>query len=196
MAQEFQGLVTYKLSYELPGDLQAMASILPNKTIMMYRDNVSKSVTDNEATGGTTIVYTDNETGETLMLMNTGKDKFAIKNNFKESEEGTPEYKKTGEKKEIAGYSCEVVETEYEGTIIQVCYTKELPNIHTENSSGLEGFPLEIVIENEQMTRTQVAVNIQEGAIEELTLEIPDGYQLFTKEEWLKKMQAGMSIGM
>jgi len=194
-AQDFQGLITYELSYELPANMKGMEGALPSSTNMQYRDDVSMSITENP-NGGSTIVYTDNEKGETLVLMDTGMDKIAVKSNFKESEEETPEYTKTGEKKKIAGYNCEVVETEVENTIVRVCYTKELPNIRTENTSGLEGFPLEIIVETEQFTRIQRVSSIDEGSIQELKLYVPDDYTLFSQEEWLKKMQSGAAFGM
>ena len=40
-AQEFQGTVTYDILYEdLPPEAQAMASMMPNKTVLTFRDGM------------------------------------------------------------------------------------------------------------------------------------------------------------
>lgn len=192
LAQEFQGIITYAISYDLSAEMKPYESVLPKTSKMMYRDQISKTTMETAATGGSTTVITDNENKQVLTLMDNGMQKFAIRSSFEDEESEQPDYSKTDVEKEIAGYSCEVMEAEVEGSILRVCVTKELPDIHTENASGLDGFPLEIEIETDQMTTRQTVTEIVEGNVPKLKLEVPTGYEEMSLEEYQKSlMQMG-----
>lgn len=182
-AQEFQGTIIYKISYdELPTEMQGYESMLPNETKVMVRDQISKSVTNNPMTGGETIILSDNANGKTMSLIDVMGEKYAITSEgSKESDDVT--YEDTGEEKEIAGYKCKVASAEAENTNLTVCYTKELPAINNSNVSGLDGFPLEIIIEMEQMTMVQTVTEVKEGKIDKMKFEAPSGYTVLTTEE-------------
>lgn len=191
-AQDFEGVVTYEISYDLPAEQKGMESGLPSETKMLYRDGITKSVQEVPATGGSQIVYTDNKKKKSLILMDLGVQKFAIESDFSdEGEDEQMDYKETGETKEIAGYTCKVAEAEVENAIVSVCYTGDLPSIRTQNVSGLEGFPLEIIVESEDASRSMTVVKIEEGNVEKLEFHIPDDYQVMSQEEWLQKMMSG-----
>ena len=188
MAQEFQGIITYSISYDLSAEMKPYESMLPKTSKMMYRDKVSQTTMETAATGGSTMVISDNEKKQVLTLMDNGMQKIAIRSTFDNDESKDPEYTKTGEKKEIVGYSCEVFETEVEGSVLRVCVTKELPTIHTENATGLDGFPLEIEIETPQITTTQTVTDITEGSVPKLKLDVPSGYEEMSIEEYQKSL--------
>ena len=185
---EFQGVITYALSYDLSAEMKPYESMLPKTSQMMYRDKISKTTMETAATGGSTMVITDNEKKQVLTLMDNGMQKIAIRNSFEDEESEQPDYNTTGEKKEIVGYKCEVMEAEVEGSVVRICITKDLPSIHTENTGGLEGFPLEVEIETEQMTTRQTVSKIVEGNVPKLKLEVPSGYEEMTLEEYQKSL--------
>lgn len=192
VAQDFQGVITYKISYEdLPDEMKPYESMLPKESKLLYRDKMSKSITNNPMTGGETIVLTDNEKGEALVLMDLMGQKYAISSKDEgEDAEEKPEvnYEDTGEEKEIAGYKCKIATAEMEESTLRVCYTNKLPAINVENVKGLDGFPLEIIIESPQVTRIQTVVDITEGKVEKIALEAPDGYTKMSQKEFQEQM--------
>jgi hypothetical protein len=188
VAQDFEGIITYGISYELSPEMKPYESMLPKSSKMEYRDKVSRTTVETAATGGSTVVIADNENKEVLTLMNNGMQKVALRSKFEGDDSEEPDYTKTGEKKEIAGYGCEVMEAEVEQSILRVCVTQDLPNIHTDNARGIDGFPLEITIETDQMTTTQTVTEIVEGSVPKLKLEVPSGYKEMSLEEYQKSM--------
>jgi len=182
-AQDFQGTITYKISYEdLPAEAEAYKSMLPNETKVMIKEKISKSVTNNPMSGGETIILSDNESGKSMTLVDIMGEKYAITSGEEGNDEEV-EYEESGEEKEIAGYKCKVASTEVENANITVCYTKDLPAIKNNNVKGLDGFPLEIIMELDQMTMIQTVSEINEGKVEKFKYEAPAGYKVLTAEE-------------
>lgn len=192
IAQDFEGIITYGISYDLSAEMKPYESMLPKTSKIMYRDKVSKTSMETAATGGSTMVIVDNESKEVLTLIDNGMQKVALRSKFEENDSEQPDYTKSGEKKEIVGYSCEVMEAKVEQSILRVCVTQDLPNIHTDNTRGIDGFPLEIHIETDQMTTTQTVTEIVEGSVPKLKLTVPSGYEEMSLEEYQKSlMQMG-----
>lgn len=189
-AQDFQGTITYKITYDnLPEEAKGYESMMPNETVVMVKNPISKSVTKQPMTGGETIVLTDNESGKSMTMVDVMGDKYAILSGEENQEEDNINYEDTGEEKEFAGYKCKVAVAEMESSTLTVCYTKELPSIKTSNVNGLDGFPLEIIVEAPQVTIIQTVSEIKKGKVEKLKFEAPEGYTVLTAEEAKAKFQ-------
>lgn len=186
-AQEFEGFVVYDLTYELSDEMQGYEAMLPKQTKMEYRGDISRSITESPSMGGSTIVLTNNETKETLTLLDNGGQKLALRSSFNQEEDET-EYTETNEEKEILGYSCKVVEKKIQDAAIRICVTKELPVLNTESSRKVDGFPLQIEIEAPQMTKIQTVSEVIEGKIQKIKFEVPSGYKEMSIEEYQKSM--------
>ncbi len=195
-SQNFEGTITYELSYDnLPAEAKAYESMLPKETVVTVANDVSKSVTDNPMTGMPTVIITNNESGESYQLQDVMGEKYAIKFNSDEEndEEAETEYEETGEEKEISGYKCKVATAETENAMLTVCYTKDLPAIKNERAKGLDGFPLEIIMETDQITFIQTVSKIDQGKTEKLKFEVPKGYTEISFKDFQEKYgQGGM----
>lgn len=190
-AQDFKGTIIYNISYEdLPAEMQGYENMMPKETKVIIDGSVSKSVTNSPMSGGETIILTNNESGEMMQLRELMGEKYAIRIG-NGSDDTEMNYEDTDEEKEIAGYSCRVAVAEVEGVSLTVCYTKDLPAIKNQNVKGLDGFPLEIVMEMEQMTMIQTVASVDEGKTEKLKFEVPKGYTEMSVDEFQEKFQAG-----
>ena len=194
-AQDFEGTVKYSITYEdLPAEMKGYEIMLPSLTTFFYKDNISKGVTNNPMSGGETIILTNNESGESLTLLDMMGKKYAISSGGNnDPDDINLTYKDTGEEKEIAGYKCKVASAQMNDNMVSVCYTQELPTIKSQNVNGIEGFPLEIMIEMEQMTTIQTATEIKKEEIDDIKFEAPKGYTKMTQQE-LKEKIGGMGM--
>ena len=139
-------------------------------------------------TGGETVVITDNESGKTLLLMGVMGENYAVQSDGEKTEEEEKlEYKATGEEKEVNGYTCTVAEAENDGSTITVCYTDELPAIESDKFEGINGIPVEVVLENESFTMIQRVKEVQKGKVDKIQMEVPEGYKEMTPGEFKQK---------
>lgn len=190
-AQQFEGEITFSINYiEVPAELQGMESMLP--TAMNYffsGDNMA--IKQNTAFGTQTIVM-NNAANTGYVLMDMMGQKIALKVDDSQTEEETsgPEFTKTSETKEIAGYNCTkyLVKTDEIGDT-EVWTTNELKaNMGSKNPmKNVEGFPLEYVSEKEGMTMRLTATNVTKKELDNSMFDIPTDFTVMTEEE-LKAM--------
>lgn len=152
------------------------------------------------------VTVLDNESGEMLMLMGGMIGNKAVRTTTDELAEGQdeeveePTITYTKEKKVIAGYNCKkAIITDADGNEMEYWYTEEIKTISTDKKSAvskLPGLALEYNMNNQGMimsfTATKVKTVLDEETIEEkFTLEVPDGYEEMSYEEFTS-MGAGM----
>lgn len=192
--KDFEGEITYDIQYEdLSAQMEAYKSMLPSKSNVFVKGNLSKVVTPN-GMGGETMIISDAENGETLTLINQMGNKIATKSNSKELEkEAEVEVEYLDETKEILGYKCnKALVTNKDGNEIEVFYTEELNHIKfSTNAMKVKGFPMQIIIGAEQFTMIQTVEKIDENKVKKFSLDVPSDYKLMTQEE-IMKMQSGM----
>jgi GLPGLI family protein len=96
------------------------------------------------------------------------------------------------ETKEIAGYNCKkaVYKIMKDGTeaVFEVFYTGELPAEANTQFKGIDGFPMEYIIEAQGMVITYSAIDVSEEKIDKSLGEIPSGYEQMTYDEFMQMM--------
>lgn len=201
-AQDFTGTIEYEIEYQdLVEEVKAQESMLPS-WMKIEVDGDKSRLTQPNPMGEPTIVLSDKKSGESIILMDVMGQKLALKNKKEDSEE---ESKKAAEKsdieyiedetKEISGYECKkaIIKTE-DGSEVEIYYTEDLPNIDvSDQAEGIKGFPMEITMITDMFTSITRVNSVQEGKLEKIKMDIPEGYELKTKEEF-KQMFGGMGM--
>ena len=196
-AQNFEGIITSKMEYDLPEAMEAQRSMLPSEMVMYIGKNFSRI--EQKTMMGDQIVISNFDDKSAILLMNMMGKMMAIKmdsNGEEEDSTPAPEIKYTEETKEIAGYNCKkaiVITTDEneEELETEVYYTEEIPAKANDKVKGLKGFPLEYTISSQGMTITVTATNVEKKKVSKKLAEIPEGYEIMTMEEFQKMMGGG-----
>ncbi|MFA7139018.1 MAG: hypothetical protein WC151_10925 [Bacteroidales bacterium] len=198
----FKGIVTYEISYpgmELDPMMQAQ---LPTLMTFTMKDQMGKM---EMATGMYTqgeIIDADAKSLITFIEAMGQKFKIVMDAEMVAEKKGSspkPEITKTTDKKEIAGYNCnmaQVAMTLENGQKIEtdVYYTTELysPAMDFNNEfEGIGGFPFEYVMDMGQMKMKFTVTTIKKGGVKDSDFVLPDDYQQVTEEQ-LQQMFGGM----
>lgn len=200
IAQDFQGVITSKIDYELPEAMEAQRSMLPSEMITYIGKGFSR--VEQKTMMGDQIVITNNEDKSAVLLMNMMGKMMAIKmsdnDNSDSVDENTEEPKitYTDETKEIAGYKCKkaVVVTEDESgeeVETEIYYTEEISPKADNKFAGLKGFPLQYTLNTQGMIMTVTASKIEKKKVSKKLSEIPEGYEEMTMEEFQNMMGGG-----
>lgn len=196
-AQDFQGTLSFKISYDDMSDqMKAMESMLPKGSKIEVRDGISRATTPN-GMGGSTIILTNNSTGDMITLTDMMGNKIAMKTNMKDLQtENKPEIEYLDETKEILGYKCKkAIVTISDGeneSEIELFYTEELDYISiTPVTEGLKGMLMEMTVSQEFFTMTQTITEVKKGKVKKIKMEIPSDYQEMTQEELIKLSGGG-----
>lgn len=191
-AKEFKGVITYKIAIEGTSVTDEMRNMMPKTMTMTIMGNKSKS--EMVMSMGKTTSISDGDKKETITLMDMMGQKIAIKSNSDEINAEIAKSPKmkveiTGETKDILGYSCKkaVVTNPEDNSEIYVFFTDELGsnylNFDNPMFKDINGAMLEFEIPNEQFTMKFSAVSVEKKNVNASEFEIPDGYQIKTKEE-------------
>lgn len=202
-AQDFEGTINYEISYEdLTEEMKAHASMLPDGFKIEVDKEMSKVTQPSPMGGSPTIAISNQKTGETLTLIDAMGQKLALKvsgeENKKKEKEAADDIEVKyvdGDEKEIAGYKCKkaILETK-DGSEITIYYTEDLPNIDvSDQASGIKGFPMEITTVTDMFTTITRVKSIEEGKVDKIKMEVPEGYDEITMDEF-KKMFGGMGL--
>lgn len=202
-AQDFEGTIKYEISYEdLTEEMKAHASMLPDGFQIEVDKEMSKVTQPSPMGGNPTVAISNQKTGESLTLMDVMGQKLALKisgeekKEMEEKSEGDVDIKYIdGDEKEIAGYNCKkaILETK-DGSEITIYYTEDLPNIDvSDQASGIKGFPMEITTVTDMFTTITRVTTIEEGKVDKIKMEVPEGYNEVSMEEF-KKMFGGMGL--
>lgn len=197
VAQEFEGVITYKITYEnLPEEMAAYASMLPSETINTIKGNMSK-LEQPLSMGMKQITIMDNEEGSGVMLMDMMGKKTAVvidKDTKKEmdSKEEMPEIEYVNETKNIAGYDCKKalmrIEEGGQEVVLEIYYTDKIMNKTNSQIPGLKGFPLQYSTSTGQFLMTLTADQIEKRKVKDDEFAIPEGYTHMTMEDFQKSM--------
>ena len=126
-----EGVITYDISVETGDAAPGMADMFHGaKAVLYLRGNLSRSEL-NSALGSTVTIF-DHRAGSGVVLREFGSQKLLIKMNQSNWDDKNSKYegidfKPTGERKTIAGYSCEKANARLkDGTTFTVYYTTQL----------------------------------------------------------------------
>lgn len=195
--EDFEGVIQYEISYDDMNDqMKAMESMLPNKMTVEVKDGMAKTIQPNPM-GSETVVISNNETGETLTLMDMMGTKIALKTSSedleKQQEENEVEIEYVDETEEIAGYTCKkAIVTSAEGSEVIVFYTEELPGANVGSVKQVKGFPMKMEINQEMFTMVSKVTSVEKKKVKKIKMEVPEDYSLKTQEELIKMTQGGM----
>lgn len=195
-AQSFEGVITYKISYEnLPEEMAAYESMLPTEAISTLKGHMYK-MEQPLSMGMKQVTIMDNKEESGVLLMDMMGRKNAIvldKESRKEfeSEKDEPEIKYLNETKMIAGYECKKAEMKFEaengesGKMI-IYYTDKIAPKDMNQVKGLKGFPLQYSTNAGQFIMTLTAESVNKGKVSDEEFTIPEGYEHITFEEFRK----------
>ncbi len=198
-AQMEEGHIVYDIEMTSDDPDMAMAVMMfsGSKMNLYFGDNKARTDLDMGAMMSMTTVV-DNETEEILILMGGMIGEKAVLTNSEEMEADQEEVEEptvtlTKEKKEIAGYKCKkAIITDADGNEMEYWYTEDIKTVTTDKKaaiSKLPGLALQYAVDREGMvmsfTANTVETSLDKKTIKEkLSLEIPEGYEEMTYEEF------------
>ncbi len=198
-AKDFKGVVTYKVTLEGSQVNDQMKAMMPKTMTLTIKGNKAKV---EMITGmGKTVSITDGDTKTTIALLDMMGQKIAIKTTAEEiqkeiNQAGDVKVEVTSETKEICGYTCKkaIIRVEKEEQEIIAYYTEELGNssLNFDNPQfkDINGVMLDYEMPNPQFTMHLTAISVEKKNVEDSEFQIPEGYQIKTKEE-MQKMFGG-----
>jgi GLPGLI family protein len=201
-AKEFSGVITYKITYEGEALNDQMKSMMPKTMTLTVKGNKSKV---EMITGmGKNINITNGDDHTTITMMDMMGKKFAFNSTSEDIQKdmegaGDISVEYTNDTKEILGYTCKKaiihMKGENEGSMT-VYYTNELGskalNFDNPQFKDIDGLMLEyeIVNSNPGFTMHFVATNVEKKKISDKEFDIPEGYEIKTRED-MKTMFGG-----
>jgi GLPGLI family protein len=190
----FTGKIVYSMDYDLPEAYEAQRAMLATEMTVYIGKGFTR--TEQKTGLGDQIVITNLKTKITTILMNLMGQKIAISSEDTKGNETKKHIEITSETKTIAGYECKkaiytlVADNEENSQTVEIYFTDQLPKESNSQFPGIEGYPLEYIIETQGMTITYKAKSVTEAIVDKNLSKIPDGYQKMTTEEFGKMMGA------
>lgn len=187
---KWTGTIKYSLDYELPEAYESQRAMLATEMTC----HIGKEFTrvEQASTIGDQITINDLKTGVTTVLLDLMGNKIAITTEDVEDDATKPEIEYLDETKDIVGFKCKKaiykIKKEDTEAEFEVYYTDELPAAANTQFKGIEGFPLEYVLEAQGMVTTYTAIAVTEGKVDKALSEIPKGYEEMTIDEFMKMM--------
>lgn len=197
LGQGFEGVITYKISYEnLPEEMAAYESMLPTEAISTLKGHMYK-MEQPLSMGMKQVTIMDNKEESGVLLMDMMGRKNAIvldKESRKEfeSDKEQPEIKYLNETKTIAGYECKKAEMSIEGEgqeevgKMTIYYTDKIASKDLNQVKGLKGFPLQYSTNAGQFIMTLTAESVDKKKVSDEEFTIPEGYEHITFEQFRK----------
>jgi GLPGLI family protein len=198
-AQMEEGHIVYDIEMTSDDPDMAMAVMMfsGSKMNLYFGDNKARTDLDMGTMMSMSTVV-DNETEEILILMGGMIGERAVLTNSEEMETDQEEVEEptvtlTKEKKEIAGYKCKkAIITDADGNEMEYWYTEDIKTVTTDKKaaiSKLPGLALQYAVDREGMMMSFTAKTVEtsldkETIKEKLSLEIPEGYEEMTYEEF------------
>ena len=191
-AQNFEGVITYKITITGAGVSDDMKAMMPKSATLIIKG--AKSRMEMSMGMGTTVGIADAESKTAITLMDMMGKKIAIKMNNDEilkemGDETKISVETTNETKKILGYTCKkAIITSKDGDAKLIAYfTDELgtQDINFDNPlfRNISGVMLEYEMPNQMFTMHYEAVSVEKKSVNDSEFTIPDGYQIKTKEE-------------
>ena len=202
-AEAQKGLSEGHIEYEITNiESESMEAQMMKGTMINIFFNKTNSKMNVQMMGGmiTMDVITETASEGTTMLMNMMGRKVQVEQTKEEKEaeqveKVIPEFDITydkSDKKEIAGENCIkaiLKDKKTNESIIMYVARKLTPNLKMaqEMFPGLEGLPMEIIINSQGMGVTITAQNFNKSC-DASSFEIPEGYEKMTPEQFQKEM--------
>lgn len=201
--KDFKGVISYKISYEGADLNEQMLSFLPKTMMSYFKDEMSRS--DLIMGMGKTIKIKNGEEKSVITLLDMMGQKVGYKMSYEELMEEMEDGSETeveirDETKEIMGYACrraviKIKSPEGETTRMNAWFTDELGtntnHFDTPEFKDIEGILLEFEMQAPQFTMVFTAVSIDKKKVPSSEFEIPEGFEIKTKEE-VEGMFGGM----
>lgn len=196
-----QGTITYSLIYNLPANKQAMAAMLPQEYIVIFKDDLSQFKMDMGMFS--TLVIANNNTKETLTLTEIPiqNKKIAVKMNKIQTEKMEEiqgenknfEITPTTETKLIATYNCKkyVCTDKKTGTQIDVWTTQDIKlpsNTITSSFKNVKGVPIQFSTQAQGMKVKITLKTIVEEKVSDINMAIPKDYESMSFDELITQM--------
>ncbi len=199
-AKEFKGVITYKVSVTGSSVTDEVKAMMPKTMTLTIKGNKSRS--EMVMGMGTTISISDGDAKTSIALLDMFGQKMAIKTTREEIEQEmdkAPDYtvETSDETKDILGYTCKKATIKsQEGMEIIVYYTDELGDGSTYFDDAqfrdIKGIMLQFEIPQEDMNMKFTATNIEKKNVSDSEFEIPEDYQVKTKDEVKGMFGGGM----
>ena len=200
-AQETEGHVAYTVEFSSKQpEMQMYTGMLQGSKLDMYFADGKSRTEMKVGTMMETVNIVDSKSKKMLTLLSGMMGKKAITETIEKKTDETPKFKVEliNETKDIAGYSCKkALITDEEGNKYTFWYTDKI-KINTEGQKyfdgyGIPGFPLQMEIGQNGMDIKMVATIFEKLPKKHklFDMEVPEGYQVMTKEE-MEKMMGGM----
>ncbi len=202
-AKEFKGIITYKISYNMPDMDPQMASMMPK--IMTYYISGNMSKTEISSSMFKNIHIIDAENQIVYDLYDMMGQKFYTKEGKEEIEdqiakEDEPTLKFVDETKEIAGYECKkviiTIEEEGKSMTFNVYYAPKLGskalNFNNSMFKDIDGALMEFEIIEGMGNMKMEAISVEKKKLKDSDFEIPEGYKETTKDEMRQNFGGGM----
>lgn len=188
---KWTGKIKYSLDYELPEAYESQRAMLATEMTYYVGDGFTR--VEQQSTIGDQVTISNQKTGVTTVLIDLMGKKIAISTEEVEDEEKVePEIEYLDETKEIAGYKCKKViyrvRSEDTDAEFEVYYTKELPAAANTQFKGIDGFPLEYMLEAQGMKTTYSAIEVTEGEVNSKLKKIPEGFEEMSLDEFMEMM--------
>ncbi len=187
----FIGKIEYTMEYDLPEAYESQRAMMATEMVTYIGKGFTRV---EQKTGlGDQITINDVKSGKSTVLMNMMGQKIALSTDGADRE-FEPVVEELDGTKEIAGYLCKQVKYSIPGkdggedVSYTIYYSEEIGSEANTQFPGLNGFPMEYVIEAQGMTITYTAKKVTEEKVSKDLAKIPDGYELMTYEEFLKMM--------
>lgn len=198
----FEGVITYKITYPDSKFSESQLAMFPKVLTVSIKG--SKSRTDLQMTGMTTVEITDFTDKTSVNLLNMMGQKYAIKQSTAEIEsknaaEGTTTVEQSDETKVIAGYTCKKIvvtvnddgaKSTYEGYFTSELGSK-LANFNNPLYKDIDGALLEFLMKNQEVIMKFTATSIEKKVLPAKDFDIPSDYTVITQDELRSKFGGG-----
>ena len=198
----FEGIITYKITYPDSKFSESQLAMFPKVLTVSVKG--SKSRTDLQMSGMTTVTIDDYAEKTSVSLLNMMGQKYAIKQTTAEIEKentaaGTTTVELSDETKVIAGYTCKkaVVTVNDDGvkTTYEVFYSSELgtkvANFNNPIYKDIDGVLLEFSMKTQMGNMKFTATDVEKKSLAAKDFEIPSDYTLTTQDELKSKFGGG-----
>ncbi|MEI7723753.1 MAG: DUF4412 domain-containing protein [Bacteroidota bacterium] len=197
----FEGIITYKITYPDSKFSESQLAMFPKVLTVSVKG--SKSRTDLQMSGMTTVTIDDYAEKTSVSLLNMMGQKYAIKQTTAEIEkeaaaEGQTSVELSDETKVIAGYTCKkvVVTVNDDGakSTFEGWYSSELGSKQVNFKSmykDVDGAMLEFLMKNREVNMKFTATSVEKKSLPAKDFEIPSDYTLTTQDELKSKFGGG-----
>lgn len=192
--KKWNGTIVYSLEYDLPEAYESQRAMLATEMTCYVGKGFTR--VEQKSSIGDQITINNLKTGVTTILLDLMGKKVAISTEeVEEQDKIEPTIQYLDETKEIGGFHCRkaiysIMKDGAEATF-EVYYTEELPAEANTQFKGIEGFPMEYVIESQGMMITYSAKVVAEGPVDKSLGDVPKDYELMSYSEFMNMLGGG-----